>query len=103
MTNKKLSRRDAMKILGAAVGSAALGPVAPRSFRAQEAERVLEGRAPSEENIRQAAGIARGETDPRGNVLRASRNYRLATIPAIVENALSNAVQRALGVVIIAG
>ncbi len=77
----------------------ALGPVAPRPFRAQEAERFLEGRSPSAENIRQAAEIARGETDPRGNVLRASRNYRLATIPAIVENALSNAVQRALGFV----
>jgi CO/xanthine dehydrogenase FAD-binding subunit len=81
----------------------ALGPVAPRPFRAQEAERFLEGRSPSVENIKQAAEIARGETDPRGNVLRASRNYRLAAIPAIVENALSNAVQRALGVVIIAG
>jgi len=103
MTNKKLSRRDAMKILGAAVGSAALGLVAPRPFLAQEAERFLEGRSASLENIRQAAEIERGETDPRGNVLRALRNYRLATIPAIIENALSNAVERALGVVTIPG
>jgi carbon-monoxide dehydrogenase medium subunit len=59
-----------------------------------EAERFLEGRSPTKENIKQAAEIAQGETNPRGNVLRASRNYRLATIPVIVEDALSTAVQR---------
>jgi carbon-monoxide dehydrogenase medium subunit len=75
----------------------ALGPVAPRPFRAEAAERFLEGQSPTAENIKQAAEIAQGETNPRGNILRASRNYRLATIPVIVENALSNAIQRALG------
>jgi CO/xanthine dehydrogenase FAD-binding subunit len=62
-----------------------------------EAERILEGRSPTAENIKQAAQIAQGETNPRGNVLRASREYRLAEIPVIVENALFNAIQRALG------
>jgi CO/xanthine dehydrogenase FAD-binding subunit len=76
----------------------AIGPVAPRPFRALAAERFLEGRTPTEENIKQTAKIAQGETNPRGNVLRASRNYRLASMPVIVEDALSNAVKRALGV-----
>jgi carbon-monoxide dehydrogenase medium subunit len=74
----------------------AIGPVAPRPFRAVEAERFLEGRSPTAENIKQAAQIAQGETNPRGNVLRASREYRLAEIPVIVEEALTCAVQRAL-------
>jgi carbon-monoxide dehydrogenase medium subunit len=76
----------------------ALGPVAPRPFRAQEAERFLKGRSPTSENIKQAAEIAQSETNPRGNVLRASREYRLASMPVIVENALSNAVQRSMEV-----
>ena len=73
----------------------ALGPVAPRPFRALAAEHFLEGRPPTEENIKQTAEIAQGETNPRGNVLRASRNYRLVTIPVIVENTLFNAIQHA--------
>jgi CO/xanthine dehydrogenase FAD-binding subunit len=81
----------------------AFGPVAPRPFRAQKAEQFLEGRPITDENLRQASKIAQAETNPRGNVLRASRNYRLATIPVIVENALSNAIQRALDVVTIHG
>lgn len=79
----------------------AIGPVAPRPFRALKAEQSLEGRPPTEENIKQAAEIAQTETNPRGNILRASRNYRLATIPSIVENALSNAIQRASSAVTI--
>jgi carbon-monoxide dehydrogenase medium subunit len=75
----------------------ALGPVAPRPFRTVEAEAFLAGRKINAENIKRAAEIAQQETDPRGNVLRASREYRLATIPVIVESALSCAVQRALG------
>jgi carbon-monoxide dehydrogenase medium subunit len=74
----------------------ALGPVAPRPFRAKEAEQFLAGRLATDENIQQAAEIAQKETNPRGNILRASREYRLATIPVIVENALAWAVQRAM-------
>jgi carbon-monoxide dehydrogenase medium subunit len=76
----------------------ALGPVAPRPFRAQEAERFLKGRSHTSENIKLAAEIAQSETNPRGNVLRASREYRLASMPVIVENALSSAVQRSMEV-----
>jgi CO/xanthine dehydrogenase FAD-binding subunit len=74
----------------------ALGPVAPRPFRTQKAERFLAGRPITDANLKQAAEIAQKETSPRGNILRASREYRIATIPVIVENALSCAVQRAL-------
>lgn len=73
----------------------ALGPVAPRPFRARKAEEFLEGRFPSQETIKQAAEIAQSETSPRGNVLRASREYRLAEIPVIVENSLACALQQA--------
>ncbi|MCA2001324.1 MAG: FAD binding domain-containing protein [Chloroflexi bacterium] len=73
----------------------ALGPVAPRPFRAVKAERFLEGLPPAEENFKRAAQIAQGETNPRGNVLRASREYRLAEIPVIVENSLACAFQQA--------
>ena len=74
----------------------ALGPVAPRPFRALQAKKFLEGCPVSEENLARAAQLAQNETDPRGNVLRASKEYRVATIPVIVETALSNAVQCAL-------
>jgi len=73
----------------------AIGPVAPRPFRAVAAERFLEGRSPTAENIKQTAQIAQGETNPRGNVLRASREYRLSEIPVIAEEALTSAVLRA--------
>jgi CO/xanthine dehydrogenase FAD-binding subunit len=73
----------------------AIGPVAPTPFRAEAAERFLEGHSPTAENIQQAAQIAQGETNPRGNVLRASREYRLSEIPVILEEALTSAVQRA--------
>ena len=75
----------------------AIGPVAPRPFRAGAAERFLEGRLPTTENLQRAAEIAQGESAPRGNVLRASQEYRLAEIPVIVEEALACAVQRARG------
>ncbi len=73
----------------------ALGPVAPRPFRALEAEQHLEGRPITADNLRLAAEIAQKETNPRGNVLRASRNYRIATIPIVIENALTKAVKHA--------
>jgi carbon-monoxide dehydrogenase medium subunit len=73
----------------------ALGPVAPRPFRANKAEQFLEGREANIENIKRAAEIAQQETNPRGNVLRASREYRLAAIPVMVEDTLSHAARRA--------
>ena len=69
----------------------ALGPVSPRPFRALEAEQYLEERPITDENIIRAAEIVQQEANPRGNILRASREYRLAVIPAMIENTLRTA------------
>lgn len=74
----------------------AVGPVAPLPFRARLAEGFLEGRPATIENITLAAQLAQKESTPRGNVLRASKDYRLATIPVIVESSLRCALERAL-------
>jgi CO/xanthine dehydrogenase FAD-binding subunit len=73
----------------------ALGPVAPRPFRAREAEVFLRHRVPSMEAFARAASIAREEADPRSNVRRASREYRSAIIPVLVGDALTLAFERA--------
>ena len=73
----------------------ALGPVAPRPFRARQAEAFLQEQAPVEEVFAQAARIAQKESQPRSSLMRASREYRLAIIPAMVNDALSVAAERA--------
>ena len=73
----------------------ALGPVAPRPFRARQAEAFLQEQAPVEEVFAQAARIAQKESQPRSSLMRASREYRLAIIPAMVSDALSVAAERA--------
>jgi len=69
----------------------ALGPVAPRPFRAREAEAFLIGESADVEVFAQAARIAQGEADPRSSLMRASREYRLAVIPSLVSDVLSAA------------
>jgi CO/xanthine dehydrogenase FAD-binding subunit len=73
----------------------ALGPVAPRPFRAREAEAFLTGRPPGAEPFAQAACIAQEESNPRSSVMRASREYRLAVLPSLVSDALAVAAERA--------
>ncbi len=73
----------------------ALGPVAPRPFRAQEAESFLAGKPLSIEVFEEAGRIAQRESNPRSSVMRASREYRLAVIPHIVSDALAAAAHRA--------
>ncbi len=73
----------------------ALGPVAPRPFRAREAEGFLRGQPPTPEVFAQAARIVQGESDPRSSATRASRAYRLAAIPPLVGDALATAAARA--------
>lgn len=72
----------------------ALGPVAPRPFRAREAEAFLKGCELRLEALEQAAEIARDEANPRTSVMRASRAYRLSVIPTLVSDALKEAVRR---------
>ncbi len=73
----------------------ALGPVAPRPFRARGAETFLKGQPPGAEPFAQAARMAQEESNPRSSVMRASRAYRLAVLPSLVSDALAVAAERA--------
>lgn len=73
----------------------ALGPVAPRPFRARQAERFLAGQLPDEDIFEQAVQLILAEAEPRDSLMRASRHYRLSIIPPVVETALKTAAQRA--------
>jgi len=73
----------------------ALGPVAPRPFRAYRAEAFLRGQLPEPEVFAQAARIVQEDADPRSSVMRASRAYRLAIIGPLVSDGLSVAARRA--------
>ncbi|MFZ5809393.1 MAG: FAD binding domain-containing protein [Chloroflexota bacterium] len=74
----------------------ALGPVAPTPYRCRQAEGFLVGKFLDGEIMQEAAEIARGESQPRGNVLRASAEYRKAVIPVLVRRALHQAWERAV-------
>lgn len=75
----------------------ALGPVAPRPYRARRAEDYLAGKAPNGQELARAAELVREEAEPRDSITRASRAYRLEVIPPLVEAALARAVLRAAG------
>jgi len=76
-------------------GVVALGPVARTPFRAKGCEAFLSGKLPTQETFAEAGRLAQGESEPRSNPLRASREYRLAIIPVVVRRALGIACQRA--------
>ena len=84
--------RDRARVVRACI---ALGPVAPRPFRAREAEVFLVGQPPTPDVLAQTACLCQAESDPRSSVMRASREYRLAVIPALVGDGLAIAAQRA--------
>jgi carbon-monoxide dehydrogenase medium subunit len=73
----------------------ALGPVAPRPFRAREAEGFLRGKPATTDVFAQAGSIVQRESNPRSSIMRASREYRLAVIPVLIRAALMDAAQRA--------
>ena len=73
----------------------AMGPVGPCPIRAHDAETFLIGREPDADTLQEAAQLALCDADPRTSVLRASREYRLAVLPVLVEDALTTAVGRA--------
>jgi carbon-monoxide dehydrogenase medium subunit len=73
----------------------AMGPVGPCPIRARAAEAFLAGQAPRAEVLAEAAERALCDASPRTSVLRASREYRLAVLPVLVEEALTIAVERA--------
>ncbi len=74
----------------------ALGPVAAVPFRAAGVEAFLQGAEPGPEAWAEAGRLAQAAAQPRSNPLRASREYRLAIIPALVEDALAAAYGRAI-------
>ena len=82
---------DGSRITDAAIG---MGPVASCPHRASEAEAYLIGRAPDLVTFAEAARLAEHGADPRSSIHRASREYRLAILPVLVEEALSVAAAR---------
>lgn len=84
---------EGRRITAAAIG---MGPVASCPHRAAEAEAFLIGRAPTPATFAQAARLAEHGADPRSSIHRASRDYRLAILPALVEEALIMASERTL-------
>lgn len=75
----------------------AIGPAGRVPFRAAQAEEYLVGREPLEAVFAEAGRIARQEANPRGNPLRASREYRLQIVEVLTRRALSEAFARAAG------
>jgi CO/xanthine dehydrogenase FAD-binding subunit len=75
----------------------ALGPVAPIPFRAEAAEAFLAGQPAAPAILAEAGRLAAAEANPRSSPARASRTYRLAILPALVEDALACAAARAAG------
>lgn len=73
----------------------ALGPVAPRPYRAREAEAFLRGKPPDAVAFAQAACIIAGNCNPRTSPARATREYRLALILVMVVRTLEVATERA--------
>jgi carbon-monoxide dehydrogenase medium subunit len=69
--------------------------VGPCPVRAHDAEAFLIGKKPSAAMLSEAAQLALCGADPRSSVLRASREYRLAVLPVLVEDALTVAIERA--------
>jgi CO/xanthine dehydrogenase FAD-binding subunit len=89
-----LVRLEADRVVEAAIS---LGPVAPRPFRAAEAERWLAGRPATAETVRQAAALAQDEAQPRDSLLRCAREYRQAMVGVLVQSTLEQAIAAAGG------
>jgi CO/xanthine dehydrogenase FAD-binding subunit len=73
----------------------ALGPVAMRPYRAHSAEEFIKGQPLSKKTIVKTAQLVQEGAQPRDNVIRASREYRLAIIPTMVETTINAAAIRA--------
>lgn len=71
----------------------ALGAVAPTTWRAREAERVLEGRALTPETLREAGRVAAAGCRPISDV-RASARYRQLLVQTLVPRTLARCLDR---------
>jgi carbon-monoxide dehydrogenase medium subunit len=74
----------------------ALGAVAAKTWRAREAERVLEGRAVTQAALREAGRAAAAECRPISDV-RASARYRRLLVETLVPRALARCIARIPG------
>lgn len=72
----------------------ALGAVAPTVIRASKAEKILNGKAPSDDLFAEAADMAATEAKPIDD-FRASAGYRLDLIKAGTKRVLTEALERA--------
>jgi CO/xanthine dehydrogenase FAD-binding subunit len=70
-----------------------LGAVAPTTWRARDAERVLEGREPTPAALREAGRAAAAECRPISDV-RASARYRRLLVETLVPRALARCIER---------
>lgn len=75
------------------VARVALGAVAPTTWRARAAERVLEGQAVTPDRLQEAGRAAAGECRPITDV-RASARYRRLLVETLVPRVLGRCVQR---------
>jgi len=66
----------------------AMGPVGVGPVRAQKAEAWLAQKDATPDNIRQASRLALEDANPRSSPFRGSKEYRLTTLPTMVEAAL---------------
>ena len=71
----------------------ALGAVAPATWRTREAERVVEGRVPTPEVLREAGRAAAADCRPITDV-RASARYRRLLVETLVPRALARCLER---------
>jgi len=71
----------------------ALGAVAPTTWRARAAERVLEGHVPTPDALQDAGRLAGAECHPISDV-RASARYRAHLVETLVPRALARCLER---------
>ncbi len=69
----------------------AMAPVGVGPVRAQAAEEYLAGKDYCSEVLEEAGRLALEDANPRSNLLRGSREYRMDTLPVIVRRALKRA------------
>lgn len=72
----------------------AMGPVGVGPTRAENAEAWLVQKDITGDNIKQAAQMALENANPRSSPFRGSREYRLKTLPVIIEQALKSAAEQ---------
>lgn len=71
-----------------------MAPVGVGPVRAVEAEAYLAGKELTEETLHKAGELALANANPRSNPLRGSKEYRLETLPVLVERALEACAQQ---------